>query len=179
MADIPAFPPLEGIKDLWGLLDLVRNEKKYRTRLEALESVRDAINANLKSVGTVRQIEKLQIQVRTDRESAAQTLATAKNRAAEIIQRAKDEHTGLDEKSRQVDERAAELDRIEAKRNSEYARRDKEIDAKSAAVEAREVKVSEAEAAVKLAAKLADEAKRKYDATVADIGRVVESARMA
>lgn len=174
---VQSVPPLEGINDFWGLLDLIRDKKKYRARLEALETVRDEINANLESVGTVRQIEKLQIQARTDRQSAAQTLATAKGKAAEIIQRAEAKHTGLDEKSRQVGKRAIELNRIEAERNKEFARRDKEIAAKSAVVEVRETKVAEAEAAVKLAAKLADEAKRKYDATVADIGRVVEDAR--
>lgn len=178
MVEIPAVPPIEGVKDFWGVLDLLHNEKKYRKRLTVLEATRDAINENIKAIGSIREIEKLRIQGRTDRDNAATILADAKTKAAGIMKKVDEKHADIDKRQNDLEDRATEVDRIEAGHGKKIALREKAVTTREEIVAALESKVVEAEKAVKTAAALTDEAKRRYDETLADIAvRAAEGAR--
>ena len=177
MTEIAAIPPLEGIKDLWGLLDLVRDEKKYRARLKALETVRDTINQSIGTVGTIRQIDKLRVQMQTDRNNAASELATAKLEAAEIIKKAKDKKADFDQRVADLDARTANIDQAEIRQQKDVKAAETAFSERTAAVEDREAKVVLAEQAVKKVAEDAVAARGRLDVAVEEIGRAVDGAR--
>ena len=177
MTEIAAIPPLEGIKDFWGLLDLVRDENKYRARLKALETVRDAINESIEAVGTIRKIDKLRVQTQTDRNNAASELATAKLEAAKIIKKAEDKKADFDLRVADLAVHTADMDQAEIRQRKDVKTAETAFSKRIEAVEAREAKVVSAEQAVKKVAEDAAAARGRLDVAVAEIGHAVDGAR--
>ncbi len=95
MAKVLAVAPMPGVKDVWSLLDFIRDEKKYRSRLETLETTRTAINSQVEAVGTIKEIDSLVVQARVDRANAATILVNAKTEASTTISEAKNEAARL------------------------------------------------------------------------------------
>lgn len=82
MAHVYTVPPIPGVKDLFTLLEFLKDAEKFAERLSAMEKVRDEINALVEAVGKVEEIERLRIQADTDRGNARLILEEANAESA-------------------------------------------------------------------------------------------------
>lgn len=178
MAKPLAAPPIPGVTDLGTLLDFLSNKKGALAYLKTIEEARAEIMTLIETVGAVREIKSLGAKARSERAQAATILADAKNEAATITEKARDQIRQAEEMIKEAKGRLADLDRQNELRDKEIFTIRRELDNLRRTLEKRErgITVREEELAQLTAA--AETNRQVIADTFAKMNRAVEGARM-
>jgi len=160
---IEAFP---GIKDLYALIEIINDKKKYSNALEEMESLRKDLNDKIDLIGKVDEIERLRSEsvnlkkqaqdlLTSANEKASKSIEDASSKAEEIVQFAKDREAKSKEKQKSLEDMESrnmrELKAKEDRLNEQFeALKKREVDASNLYDKARLLKQTYEDAVEKL-----------------------------
>jgi len=141
-------PAIAGIRDLYTLLDVIKNKDKYTKVLNELEKARLEANDSFSKVGSAEQIDNLHKQSVVKYEQAKHALLTAQEKAEQITQEAgqkqKQIMVELDKKSVELDARTKEFNDRMNVIQSGLETRESEITKREQAAEKKETEARKA-----------------------------------
>ena len=84
MARYVEMPTPPGVSDLLGMVEFMKDPKKYSKYIEELNAIRKKLNTLVGAVGPVEKIQTLLSQAKNDRKQGADVLAAAISDAADV-----------------------------------------------------------------------------------------------
>lgn len=134
--------PLPGTKDLYTLLDVIRNADKYEAALAALEAARKQANDMIERIAPATEIESLRAEAERVLTDAKHVMEDANGRAKTILETAEQKAAAIDadlERSREaLAKRVRDFEESCAARESAFQLRENELNKRSKELAERE-----------------------------------------
>ena len=162
---LPQIPGVRDVHSFWRFFD---DEKQVTAFFKTLDAKLTEINESLSTFGKIKDIDRLSVQARDNWKMAEEELASAKAKAAKIIDDAEasvkekqkklsHDDANLRERKADFDDRVAATDRWLRDEDASLIIRANELDAKTAKIEADNVRLDERKRRLVAKAKVAKE----------------------